>query len=694
MAPPSPTPSTAERSPVISALMYGLGIALIGGAATNMLHQPQLLIPVLAAAIAVAVIGSLIGTWHRQRRRPVRDLTTALAPVLRVDSTDGMLKARRRRHGVPTRLTIKYPAVFDERDEKARAEIRDIIATRLGGDVEATWQPPKRRVIVTIDPTPGATDIHDSSKATAPVASSDTEAQALVRARATEVVQAIMGATSRITQIDFDGGTDAPVALHVSYATTSRDLNAVYRQKVLLQVDSKTPGTWRDIWDFENSRVRFELRPPFPRNVPYPVQHPREYGVLPYAAGANGEIISWKLGAKRPHFLVVGPTGSGKTVLIRDIVLSAVLQGIPVILCDPKRTEYLDFAHFPGVILVTDIADIADAIQRFHDLMEERYAEIEAGLIASGAHSKFLFILDEYAVFKKLVNKLWEDKKKEQEKPPKRTTHPCLDDWSNLVLMVRGAGGHLVQGLQRPDADVTGGAERDSFRQRLALDQHTPETAKMMWNNSRIGTDLPSVQGRAMADTGRTNHPEEVQVLRMIPPSVDGHTEEDAWIWEHAREQASNPELWKEVYIPDALLELKARREQRMAVQRARLGIRPGAEAPAEPVSLAKASTSADASEPADAPDDATPPSPGRSEEDQDVQRLEDVGLYELEVGDVVMLEDETGIPCICTIDDIDYSEGDDGEELVDLTYTTEEGEQEVRTFSTDQSLTRRTKTG
>ncbi|GAA3133939.1 hypothetical protein GCM10020255_008460 [Rhodococcus baikonurensis] len=62
---------------------------------------------------------------------------------------------------------------------------------------------------------------------------------------------------------------------------------------------------------------------------------------LPYATGAADAVAYWDVSTKsnKPHCLIVGPTGGGKTSAIRTILTEASLRGIPFIGVDPKMIE-------------------------------------------------------------------------------------------------------------------------------------------------------------------------------------------------------------------------------------------------------------------------------------------------------------------------------------------------------------------
>ncbi|MFC9431482.1 FtsK/SpoIIIE domain-containing protein [Streptomyces sp. NPDC056987] len=662
MAQPSTTADT-ERSPLSAAITYGVGIAMITIAASRLLDIPQLLPYGLGAAVLTALLVAVLGSLVRRRTRPVRDLYAALAPVFGPDFTREHIKADRRRHGIPTRVRLTYPTTYDESDEKGRARVRDIIAKRLGGSVEATWQPPRRRLVARVELTPDATDIVDSDAPVVADNADDTPERARLRGRTTDVVQSIMGPTARVADVAFDG--DRPNMIEVRYLTTSRDLSQNFRQRVIMQLDTKLPGEWRDTWDMENDTVRFELRPPFPTNVRYPILHKHQGYELPYSVTENHCIESWKLGSKDPHCLVVGPTGSGKTVFIRNLVVGARMFGIPVVLCDPKMTEYLDFVGLPGVRVITDPEEIAAAITHTHDEMMRRYNEIKDRKIKKGKHSKILFVLDEFFVFREAIQEAW-DEKRAVNKKLKRIP-PCFSHWRKMIVLARTAGIHLVVGIQRPDAEFLSGLARDSLRKRISLDRTTAEAARMMWGDSRVGADLPSVQGRAIASTDRG--PEQVQVLRLLTPEDDdAYDSDDANVWDHLVRQMNPAGRLGPARGEPELAYLGALGEWTIPQSSSGVAL-PAAPAPVAVAAYEQSEDENPHEESADPDDDCQP-----------------VGVYELDVEDEIQLPDEDDF---VEIADLHFGETDD-EEWVEIEYRYSDGGTGVHRLTVEDVVNRR----
>lgn len=135
--------------------------------------------------------------------------------------------------------------------------------------------------------------------------------------------------------------------------------------------------------------------------------------------------------AKMPHMLIGGQTGSGKSVFIRNIIMS--LKGCDVSVVDCKMIDFVDLdGQYCTVIEERDEA-IAH-INHLVKLMDQRYRR----KIKNGKRK--VLIVDEYA---DLIMGLEKDEKKEFEQSLCR-----------LLQKARAANINVIIATQRPSADI------------------------------------------------------------------------------------------------------------------------------------------------------------------------------------------------------------------------------------------------
>ncbi|NCC60099.1 MAG: DNA translocase FtsK [Verrucomicrobiae bacterium] len=170
-----------------------------------------------------------------------------------------------------------------------------------------------------------------------------------------------------------------------------------------------------------------------------------------------------------PHTLVAGITGSGKSVLIQNIILNIALTNTPenasIILIDPKRVDFNKFQQLPhvdGVVIKTK----EDAIQKIIALvyeMERRYRVFEAHNVTDISELKKQYpdepmpiiwaIHDELALWMMDVN----------------YADQITTAVNQLAVAARAAGIFLIFGAQRPDNTVLPMQLRSNLGNRLVL---------------------------------------------------------------------------------------------------------------------------------------------------------------------------------------------------------------------------------
>lgn len=148
------------------------------------------------------------------------------------------------------------------------------------------------------------------------------------------------------------------------------------------------------------------------------------------------------------HVLVSGTTGSGKTVLLRDMVLSLALQQsrreLALVLIDPRGGQAFDcFATLPHLAypVVRRAEDAVGVLASLATLMERRDQDGES-------EPSVIVVIDELADLL-------------------MTAEAAIVHLTRLVQRGRGAGVHVVAATQKPTAAVLGPLVKANFPVRL-----------------------------------------------------------------------------------------------------------------------------------------------------------------------------------------------------------------------------------
>lgn len=191
--------------------------------------------------------------------------------------------------------------------------------------------------------------------------------------------------------------------------------------------------------------------------------------------------------AKMPHALIAGTTGSGKSVVIQNIIVSLLFRNSPeqlrLILVDPKRVELTLYDGIPH--LLTPV--ITEAKKALHSLtwavkeMDRRYDILNKARIQN--------LKDYHKDVYQKAKKAWEDRgslEEEKEALPEPLPYIViiLDELNDLMQnypremealiirlaqMSRAVGIHLLLATQRPSVNVITGTIKANIPARLAL---------------------------------------------------------------------------------------------------------------------------------------------------------------------------------------------------------------------------------
>ncbi len=199
------------------------------------------------------------------------------------------------------------------------------------------------------------------------------------------------------------------------------------------------------------------------------------------------------------HVLVAGTTGSGKSVLLRTLILSLAMAHSPTelrFLCiDPKGRAFTPFKHLPH-LLRHPIVDPNEALEaltsavrtmEIRDRLNERpVTPLNRDDPPHNAVPRIVIVVDELADLLMLGEK------------------PMNKALTRLVQRGREAGMHIVAATQRPSSAILGGVMRANFPLRLVGKVASTDDARVA--AGRGGTDAHLLGGRGdfLAITGQT----------------------------------------------------------------------------------------------------------------------------------------------------------------------------------------------
>lgn len=171
--------------------------------------------------------------------------------------------------------------------------------------------------------------------------------------------------------------------------------------------------------------------------------------------------------ATSPHLLIGGATGSGKTLLVKSVIMQCVKRGARVFIGDFKGGIDFPPAWHTRCNIVTDETALLDALNDLAATVEERRALfVEAGCVnlddynekTGNALERFVLACDEIA---ELTDKTGLSKE------AKELVSKIEARLSLIARQGRAFGLHLVIATQRPDATVISGQIRNNLTYRV-----------------------------------------------------------------------------------------------------------------------------------------------------------------------------------------------------------------------------------
>lgn len=191
--------------------------------------------------------------------------------------------------------------------------------------------------------------------------------------------------------------------------------------------------------------------------------------------------------AKMPHGLIAGTTGSGKSVMIQNLIISLLMRNSPdqlrFILIDPKRVELTLYNKIPHLLtpVITDAKKAIRSLSWAVKEMERRYDILQTESVQNiASYHKNIY---------RPARKEWEENDSpEEEKANLPEALPyiviILDELNDLMQayprelegmivrlaqMSRAVGIHLILATQRPSVNVITGTIKANVPSRIAF---------------------------------------------------------------------------------------------------------------------------------------------------------------------------------------------------------------------------------
>lgn len=225
---------------------------------------------------------------------------------------------------------------------------------------------------------------------------------------------------------------------------------------------------------------------------------------IPLGLDEFGNSIDWKVvGAAKPHGVIYGATGSGKSSQLFDIVASWAEAGGCVIIADFKcDTEYNGWRDWPNVHLVAqDTYSCLRAILYVEELMEQRRSGGRGPKHAPAEDVPILFVVDEFPTFvQHLTKTVWpEFRNSDDSLPP---VPPPITSFGALLRLGRSKHIHCLSAAQRATKEFFDTEFKHNSPLKLQVGWADGVTSQNFWDNFEVGGSIPDgIPGRSLIKT-------------------------------------------------------------------------------------------------------------------------------------------------------------------------------------------------
>lgn len=311
-----------------------------------------------------------------------------------------------------------------------------------------------------------------------------------------------------------------PQQIIISYPPAFRGDTASARESFQSVFNSSVTDEHSWIYKWLPTKNAVVIKPveSLPKMVEYRGSGMYEWHTFPIGVGlgpSGQEIITYNVtrsknadsgGSFYPHVLIAGSTGSGKSVIQRNILFHCIQHndmwrflGI-----DLKKVELSKYAKYSETVLgiATDLEEGTEVMRYAHDIMMKRYDKMTKEGV-----DNFLDMVDEetgrppYALMimidEAFIFLAPSGNKTAQGKYEDELHNDAAYLLGNIARLGRAAGIHLVLATQRPDATVIKGELKNNLDVRIAAGR-LDNTPSLMVLDSSAATTLPAIKGRGI----------------------------------------------------------------------------------------------------------------------------------------------------------------------------------------------------
>lgn len=305
-------------------------------------------------------------------------------------------------------------------------------------------------------------------------------------------------------QVEKWQGKDAPLKMVISFPSgNGPELNAQKTFEKSFEANVTDENIWNFEWDLPHDRMTIEAAPLLPTKLLYPGSGDAAWSVFPVGESSAG-VASYDV-ATFPHVLVAGPSGTGKSVLQRNIVFHTIQHNDRwrFLGVDLKRVELTPYNKYKKTIMgiATDVEQGVAVLKYAYNEMMDRYKEMERIGVNNVMDMEdppycILLMIDEATMFLGASGSKTEEGKAED-----AMKGEASDLVGKILRLGRASGVHMLIAMQRPDATVLRGEFKANMDVRMAAGRMDSTPSSMVLDSGEA-VNLPGIRGRGLIRVG------------------------------------------------------------------------------------------------------------------------------------------------------------------------------------------------
>jgi hypothetical protein len=281
------------------------------------------------------------------------------------------------------------------------------------------------------------------------------------------------------------------------------DLNAQTAFDKTFKQNITDDHDWSFEWDLTHDQVTIKWVPNLKTLLEYPGSADAKWSVFPMGETKAG-VASYDVGVF-PHVLIGGPSGTGKSVLQRNIVFHVIQHNDRwrFLGVDLKRVELTPYNKYKKTVkgIATDVEQGLEVLKYAYNDMMDRYKMMEERNVNNLMDLDdppycLLIMVDEATMFLGASGSKTDEGKAED-----AMKGEAADLVGKILRLGRAAGVHMVIAMQRPDATVLRGEFKANMDVRLAAGRMDSTPSSMILDSGEA-VNLPGIRGRGVLRVG------------------------------------------------------------------------------------------------------------------------------------------------------------------------------------------------